>query len=113
MKNVLFIKYPNTSFNQGHYAYSAGSVYNASKYAVTGFTEAARHDLMATPIRVTQISPGMVGGTEFSNVRLKDDSKAAAVYANIEALDPEDIADNVFYAVYITLSVWIVHLCGH
>eukprot|EP01036_Dinobryon_divergens_P024570 gene24570-33033_t len=82
----------------GHYAYSAGTVYNASKYAVTGFTEAARHDLVGTPIRVTQISPGMVGNTEFSNVRLKDDTKAAAVYANIVPLDPEDVADNVYYA---------------
>ena len=74
-------------------------MYNASKYAVTGFTEAARHDLMGTPIRVTQISPGMVGNTEFSQVRLGDESKAAAVYANIVPLDPEDVADNVFYAV--------------
>ena len=39
----------------GHYAYTTGSVYNASKYAVRGFTEAARHDLAGTPIRVTHI----------------------------------------------------------
>lgn len=39
----------------GHYAYATGSVYNASKYAVRGFTEAARHDLAGTPIRVTHI----------------------------------------------------------
>ena len=49
---------------------------------------------------MTQISPGMVGNTEFSNVRLKDDSKAAAVYANIVPLDPEDVADNVYYVVH-------------
>lgn len=60
----------------GHYAYTSGSVYCASKYAVRGFTEAARHDLAGTPIRVTHISPGLVGNTEFSNVRLKDDKKA-------------------------------------
>lgn len=62
----------------GHYAYATGTVYNASKYALRGFTEAARHDLAGSPIRVTHISPGLVGGTEFSNVRLGDDSKAAA-----------------------------------
>ena len=39
----------------GHYAYTTGSVYNASKYAVRGFTEAARHDLAGTPLRVTHI----------------------------------------------------------
>lgn len=82
----------------GHYAYSTGSVYNASKYAVRGFTEAARHDLAGTPIKVTHISPGLVSNTEFSNVRLKDDQKAKAVYDNIEALLPDDVADNVIYA---------------
>lgn len=59
---------------------------------------AARHDLAGTPIRVTHISPGLVQNTEFSNVRLKDDEKAKLVYDNIEALLPEDVADNVIYA---------------
>jgi 3-hydroxy acid dehydrogenase / malonic semialdehyde reductase len=48
---------------------------------------------------VTHISPGLVGETEFSNVRLRDDQKAAAVYENILALRPDDVADNVLYAV--------------
>jgi 3-hydroxy acid dehydrogenase / malonic semialdehyde reductase len=73
-------------------------VYNASKYAVHGFTSAARHDLGATPVRVTHISPGLVGNTEFSNVRLKDDGRAQSVYADLVALAPEDVADNVIYA---------------
>ena len=42
----------------GHMTYATGSTYNASKYAVAAFTEAARHDLVATPIRITHISPG-------------------------------------------------------
>jgi 3-hydroxy acid dehydrogenase/malonic semialdehyde reductase len=48
---------------------------------------------------VTHLSPGLVSGTEFSNVRLGDDSKASAVYENIAALHPDDVADNVLYAV--------------
>lgn len=83
----------------GHWPYSAGTVYNASKYAIKGFTAAATHDLVSTPIRVTECSPGMVGGTDFSTTRFSgDNDKAASVYANIEALSPWDVADNVVYA---------------
>lgn len=88
-----------------------GSVYNASKFAVLGFTNASRHDLANTPIRVTHISPGLVGETEFSNVRLRDDQKAAAVYADILALRPDDVADNVIYAVRkIAINIDVVYL---
>ena len=53
-----------------------------------------------TPIRVTHIAPGLVSNTEFSIVRLAGDKdKAEAVYSGIEALQPEDVADNVLYAV--------------
>lgn len=83
----------------GHQTYSCGSVYNASKFAVNGYTDAIRHDLIETPVRVTHISPGLVGETEFSKVRLGSEEKAKEVYKGIEALKPDDIADNVIYAV--------------
>lgn len=79
--------------------YATGTLYCASKFAVKGFTDAARHDLAGTPIRVTHISPGLVAETEFSVVRMAGDvGKAKAVYADIEALKPEDVADNIIYA---------------
>jgi len=61
-------------------------------------------DLVGTNVRVTDIEPGLVGGSEFSNVRFGDDAKAAAVYAGTVPLNPEDIAESVS---------WVVHLPQH
>lgn len=83
----------------GHFNYITGSVYCASKYALQAYTTAARHDLAGTAIRVTLISPGMVGNTDFTVLRLKDEQKAAMLYQDIVVMDPDDVADTVMYAV--------------
>ena len=63
-----------------------GSMYSATKHAVTAMGEAARQDLAGTGIRVTLIEPGMVDTPFFDN-------------RPTEALEPDDIARAVLYAV--------------
>lgn len=83
----------------GNYAYPGGNVYGATKAFVKQLSLGLRADLHGTRIRVTNIEPGLVGGTEFSQVRLHgDQARAAAVYENVEALQPEDIAEAVVWA---------------
>ena len=83
----------------GRQAYPNGAVYVTSKFAVRGFTYALREDLLGRPIRITTVDPGLVE-TEFSLVRFRgDESKAKPVYAGVEALTPEDIAECILFAV--------------
>lgn len=88
----------NIGSTAGEFPYPGGNVYGATKAFVRQFSLNLRADLFGTEIRVTDIEPGLVGGTEFSNVRFKgDDTKAAAIYADTEALNPDDIADAVHW----------------
>jgi len=83
----------------GRQAYENAAVYVTSKYAVRGFTYALREDLLGRPIHVTTVDPGLVE-SNFSRVRFRgDEEKAKAVYANVEPLTPEDIAECVLFAL--------------
>lgn len=75
--------------------YPGGNVYGATKAFVQQFTRNLNADLIGTGVRATCLEPGLVGGTEFSNVRLGDDAKAAAVYADTQPLSADDIAETV------------------
>jgi 3-hydroxy acid dehydrogenase / malonic semialdehyde reductase len=84
----------------GSYPYPGGHVYGASKAFVRQFSLNLKADLTGTNVRVTNIEPGLVGGTEFSQVRLHgDDEKAAKVYEGTEPLTSDDIAEAVAWAV--------------
>ena len=79
--------------------YPGGAGYNAAKHAARAVTEVLRMELLGQPVRVTEIDPGMVE-TDFSLVRFDGDAaRAAAVYAGVTPLGPEDIADCVAFAV--------------
>ncbi|WP_428378189.1 SDR family NAD(P)-dependent oxidoreductase [Lichenicoccus sp.] len=89
----------------GSYPYPGGNVYGATKAFVRQFVLNLKADLAGTNVRVTDIEPGLVGGSEFSTVRFGGDAaKAAKVYAGTEPLTPDDIAEAV---------AWVVGLPAH
>jgi 3-hydroxy acid dehydrogenase/malonic semialdehyde reductase len=96
----------NIGSTAGNYPYPGGHVYCASKAFVKQFSLALRADLLGTPIRVTNIEPGLVGGTGFSAVRFKgDQDRAAQVYAGTTPLLPEDVAESVVWCATLPLRV--------
>ncbi|MDO4433947.1 MAG: SDR family oxidoreductase [Alysiella sp.] len=82
----------------GTYPYPGGNVYGASKAFVRQFSLNLRADLHGTGVRVSNIEPGLCGGSEFSHVRFRGDEKrAAALYENAQPLLPEDIAQTALW----------------
>ena len=83
----------------GTYPYPGGNVYGATKAFVHQFSLNLRADLHGTGVRVTNVEPGMVGGTDFSKVRFDgDEAKANAVYKGTTPLTAEDVAESVYWA---------------
>lgn len=95
----------NIGSTAANWPYKGGNVYGATKAFVRQFSLGLRADLQGKKIRVTDIEPGLVGGTEFSNIRLKDDDKAANVYKGADALTPEDIAQTVYWVANLPASM--------
>ncbi|QRO14291.1 SDR family NAD(P)-dependent oxidoreductase [Moraxella osloensis] len=90
----------NLSSTAGSYPYFGGNVYGATKAFVTQFSLNLRADLVGKNIRVSNIEPGLCGGTEFSNIRFHgDDAKAAQVYDSVQYVTPQDIADMVAWLI--------------
>ena len=88
----------NIGSTAGIHAYPNGAVYCATKAAVKTLSDGLRQDLVETPIRVTNVQPGMTE-TNFSIVRFHGDTERANnVYQGIEPLTGDDIADIIFYA---------------
>jgi len=82
----------------GREPYAGGSIYTATKHAVNAFTASMRNELVNTPIRVTEIQPGMVE-TEFSIIRFRGDAAAATqVYEGLQPLTAGDIAEEIVWA---------------
>lgn len=84
----------------GSYPYPGGNIYGSTKAFIKQFTLNLRADLYDKNVRVSNIEPGLCGGSEFSIVRFGGDkNKASKVYENTHPLMPEDIAEAVFWCV--------------
>jgi NADP-dependent 3-hydroxy acid dehydrogenase YdfG len=88
----------NIGSSAGKEVYPKGNVYCASKHAVLAITDGMRIDLNPYNIKVTAINPGLVE-TEFSQVRFKGDATADNVYKGYKALQAEDIAEIIQFAI--------------
>lgn len=94
----------------GDAAYAGGAVYCATKAAVKVLSDGLRIDLAHTPVRVTNLKPGLVE-TNFSNVRFHGDTdRAANVYKGIQPLTGDDIADVALYAAQAPAHVQIAEV---
>lgn len=88
----------NIGSSAGREVYPKGNVYCASKHAVAAINDGMRIDLNPFGIKVTSINPGLVE-TEFSKVRFKGGAVADSVYKGYKALQPEDIAEIIYFAI--------------
>ncbi|MCR5131305.1 MAG: SDR family NAD(P)-dependent oxidoreductase [Prevotella sp.] len=94
----------------GDAAYANGNVYCATKAAVKALSDGLRIDLAETPLRVTNVKPGLVE-TNFSVTRFHGDQKRAdSVYKGIKPLTGADIADVCFYAASAPAHVQIAEV---
>ena len=85
-----------TGSTAGRWVYEGGASYVAAKHAVAALREVLRLEVVGAGIRVSEIAPGMVKTEEFSTVRFAgDEARAAAVYAGVDALTADDVADAI------------------
>ena len=84
----------------GSWPYFGGNVYGATKAFVKQFSLNLRADLIGTQVRVTNLEPGNVAGTEFSSVRYHgDEDKAAKVYDGFKTMTGDDVGDILLWLI--------------
>src|ERR1700685_4037235 len=89
----------------GTYPYPGGNAYGGTKAFVHQFSLNLRSDLHGTGVRVTCVEPGMAD-TEFSVVRFSgDQARADGVYAGMQPLTADDVAESVYWAATLPAHV--------
>ncbi len=87
-----------TGSTAGRWVYEGGGGYVAAKHAISALRETLRLEVVEAGVRVSEVAPGMVATEEFSTVRFGGDtSRAAAVYAGVDALTAEDVAEAIVW----------------
>lgn len=87
-----------TGSTAGRWVYEGGGSYLASKHALAALRETLRLEVADRGIRVSEVAPGMVHTEEFSLHRFDgDEQRTAALYAGVDALTAEDVADAVVW----------------
>ncbi len=87
-----------TGSTAGRWVYEGGGGYVAAKHAVAALRDTLRLEEAEHGLRVTEVAPGMVDTPEFSLTRFGgDQERTAAVYAGVDALVADDIADAIVW----------------
>jgi NADP-dependent 3-hydroxy acid dehydrogenase YdfG len=87
-----------TGSTAGRWVYEGGGGYVAAKHAVAALRDTLRLEEVQHGLRVSEVAPGMVRTEEFSANRFAgDQAKAEAVYAGVDALTAEDVAECVVW----------------
>ena len=95
-----------TGSTAGRWVYEGGGGYVAAKHAVAALRDTLRLELVESGVRVSEVAPGMVHTSEFSLQRFGgDQSRADAVYAGVEPLVAEDVADAIVWVATRPLHV--------
>jgi NADP-dependent 3-hydroxy acid dehydrogenase YdfG len=85
-----------TGSTAGRWVYEGGASYVAAKHALAALRQVLRLEVVADGVRVSEIAPGMVKTEEFAAVRFAgDEARASAVYAGVDALTAEDVAEAI------------------
>jgi NADP-dependent 3-hydroxy acid dehydrogenase YdfG len=97
----------NLGSTAGRIAYEGGGGYTAAKHGLKVLTQTMRLELVAEPLRFTEIAPGMVKTEEFTLKRFQGDrERYDAVYAGVQQpLVAEDIAEAVRWVASLPAHV--------
>jgi NADP-dependent 3-hydroxy acid dehydrogenase YdfG len=90
----------NISSVAGRIVFAGGSIYCATKHAISAFSEGLRKELSPEyNIRVTCIEPGAVSTELLESITDESMSKFVQASKDMERLQSEDIANAILYAI--------------